>query len=243
MRELFILTHLYGIKRDDVAYIMETFPIVKKRDIQQYGSYKTKETILKIYDAMAECIKNGASYESPLDPPPGYAIELPELPPLVDYVAPEVVTRARPATRKKSSLQTATTTAAPQASLFEQATVPVASAPITDSGPLTLSQLKAGLPRDFFELNGGGRLWLASRAQSEVVHQGDWVVFVDLAKPQTAREVGFGVVTHVIVTGSIDSSSQSRRSWLVDAGGSKLMYAIDDGDRCRTEIALLKEKK
>lgn len=46
--------HLYGVKRDDVDYIMETFPIVKEKDIARYGSYRTKETILKYYDEMAK---------------------------------------------------------------------------------------------------------------------------------------------------------------------------------------------
>ena len=101
--------HLYGIKRGEVAYIMETFPIVKRKDIQKYGSYKTKETILEIYDAMAECIKNGTDYESPLDPPPGYGIEIPELPPLVDYVAPEVVNSAKKPTPKPKASNPAQT--------------------------------------------------------------------------------------------------------------------------------------
>jgi hypothetical protein len=69
------------------------------------------------------------------------------------------------------------------------------------------------------------------------------VAFVDTAKAQTAREVGFGEVTRVIITGSMDGSDQRRRTWIVDAGGSKQMYTIDDGDKRRTEIALLKEKK
>jgi hypothetical protein len=29
--------HLYGIKRDDVDYIMEQFPIVKRKDEKAYG--------------------------------------------------------------------------------------------------------------------------------------------------------------------------------------------------------------
>lgn len=48
--------HLYGINRDDVDYIMETFPIVKRKDIAAYGSYRTKEAILSIYDEMAEAV-------------------------------------------------------------------------------------------------------------------------------------------------------------------------------------------
>ena len=37
--------HLYGIERGDVDYIMETFPIVKRKDEQRYGSFRTKELI------------------------------------------------------------------------------------------------------------------------------------------------------------------------------------------------------
>ena len=62
--------HLYGIARDDVSYIMETFPIVKRKDIAKYGNYHTKETILSIYDDMGECIKTGNTYQTRLDPPP-----------------------------------------------------------------------------------------------------------------------------------------------------------------------------
>ena len=63
--------HLYGIERDDVDYIMETFPIVKRKDIQKYNSYRTKDRILEIYDEMAQCMANGTQWESSLDPPPG----------------------------------------------------------------------------------------------------------------------------------------------------------------------------
>lgn len=38
--------HLYGIGRDDVDYIMETFPIVKRKDVADYGEYRTKRLIL-----------------------------------------------------------------------------------------------------------------------------------------------------------------------------------------------------
>src|SRR5699024_7724980 len=55
--------HLYGINRDDVDYIMETFPIVKRKDVEEYGTYRTKELILEIYDRMAEA---GVSQDTPL---------------------------------------------------------------------------------------------------------------------------------------------------------------------------------
>ncbi len=45
--------HLYGIARDDVDYIMETFPIVKRKDEAAHGEYRTKRVILEMYDQMA----------------------------------------------------------------------------------------------------------------------------------------------------------------------------------------------
>ena len=44
--------HLYGIARDDADHIMETFPIVKRKDEAALGDYRTKLQILDIYDAM-----------------------------------------------------------------------------------------------------------------------------------------------------------------------------------------------
>lgn len=62
--------HLYGIARENVDYIMETFPIVKRKDEEKYGSYRTKELILTIYDAMQQAIDTGQPYQTILDPPP-----------------------------------------------------------------------------------------------------------------------------------------------------------------------------
>jgi hypothetical protein len=39
--------------------------------VAKYGSYRTKEWILAIYDEMTECIAKGTEWKSPLDPPPG----------------------------------------------------------------------------------------------------------------------------------------------------------------------------
>jgi hypothetical protein len=61
---------LYGIARDDVDYIMDTFPIAKRKDEQRYGEYPTKRVILEIYDAMAEAVRAGKPYRTLLDPRP-----------------------------------------------------------------------------------------------------------------------------------------------------------------------------
>ncbi len=62
--------HLYGIERDDVDYIMETFPIVKRKDEAKHGEYRTKRVILEIYDAMRQAMDTGEPYPTRLDPPP-----------------------------------------------------------------------------------------------------------------------------------------------------------------------------
>ncbi|WP_415814874.1 hypothetical protein, partial [Deinococcus marmoris] len=44
---------LYGIARDDVAYIMDTFPIVRRKDEAAHGGvYRTKEAILSVFDEL-----------------------------------------------------------------------------------------------------------------------------------------------------------------------------------------------
>lgn len=61
----------FSIPRDTVAYIMDTFPIVRSRDEEKYdGDYRTKRMILEIYDAMQESIRTGQPYQTRLDPPP-----------------------------------------------------------------------------------------------------------------------------------------------------------------------------
>ena len=62
--------HLYGLTRDDVAYVMDTFWIVRAADERMHGSYRTKDAILDRYDALAAAIRTEAPYESPLDAPP-----------------------------------------------------------------------------------------------------------------------------------------------------------------------------
>lgn len=57
--------------RDAVSYIMDTFPIVKRKDEEQYGSYRTKVTILSIYDEMQEAVRTGKPYQTRLSPEPG----------------------------------------------------------------------------------------------------------------------------------------------------------------------------
>ena len=58
-------------RREALAYIMDTFLIVKRKDEEKWGDYRTKRVILEIYDAMAEAIRTCQPYQTLLDPPPG----------------------------------------------------------------------------------------------------------------------------------------------------------------------------
>ncbi len=49
-----LMFHLYGINRDDTAYIMDNFPIVKRKDVERFGHFRTKNLILDRYDAMTQ---------------------------------------------------------------------------------------------------------------------------------------------------------------------------------------------
>lgn len=45
--------NLYGINRDDAAYILDTFPIVREQDIKAHGRFLTKDLILAYMNAVA----------------------------------------------------------------------------------------------------------------------------------------------------------------------------------------------
>lgn len=48
--------HLYGLDRDEVDYVMETFPIMKRKDEAKHGTFRTKDLILDAYDALTVAV-------------------------------------------------------------------------------------------------------------------------------------------------------------------------------------------
>jgi hypothetical protein len=62
--------HLYGLSKEDTAYVMDSFPIVRKNDEKTHGTFRTKDVILEIYGEMAEAARTGNPYQARLDPPP-----------------------------------------------------------------------------------------------------------------------------------------------------------------------------
>ena len=61
--------HLYGISRDDAAYILDTFPVIARTEKREHGEYRTKRVVLETYDALESAATQGIPYESPLGPP------------------------------------------------------------------------------------------------------------------------------------------------------------------------------
>jgi|GEM_PF-2135624 hypothetical protein len=64
------LTRAFATPRHAVSYIMDTFPIVKRKDETKHGHYRTQATILQIYDALTEAMQSGMPHKTLLTPPP-----------------------------------------------------------------------------------------------------------------------------------------------------------------------------
>jgi hypothetical protein len=54
--------HLCGIGRDDAAYILDSFPIVREEDEKAFGSYLTKNSVLAYFSGAPSMRKQ--SYRS-----------------------------------------------------------------------------------------------------------------------------------------------------------------------------------
>jgi hypothetical protein len=44
------VAHLYGLSRDDFAYILDTFPVLKKKEEKAFGEFMSKRKCLEEYD-------------------------------------------------------------------------------------------------------------------------------------------------------------------------------------------------
>ena len=93
------LTQAFPKPRAAVSYILDTFPIVRRKEEAKYnGDYRTKRVILEIYDEMAQAMALGRSYETRLSPAPAHpSVAHPPrvqpkpfvLPPTVRYPQPD----------------------------------------------------------------------------------------------------------------------------------------------------------
>jgi hypothetical protein len=56
-----LYAHLYGLTRDELDYILDTFPIVRRKDEEKYGEYRTKRMVLEEYEKLEGRFTNQAA--------------------------------------------------------------------------------------------------------------------------------------------------------------------------------------
>jgi len=52
------VAHLYGLNKDDFSYILDTFPVLKKKEIKAFGEFLSKRKCLEEYDRISLILKN-----------------------------------------------------------------------------------------------------------------------------------------------------------------------------------------
>lgn len=52
------VAHLYGLSRDDFAYILDTFPVLKKKEKKAFGEFMSKRKCLEEYDRLVPIVEN-----------------------------------------------------------------------------------------------------------------------------------------------------------------------------------------
>ena len=57
--------------KDAAAHILNSFPIVRDKDEKAHGHYRTRDTILALYEAFTAAHRDQRPWSSPLTPPPG----------------------------------------------------------------------------------------------------------------------------------------------------------------------------
>lgn len=60
-----LMFHVYGLDSSEVSHVLDSFPIVQRKDEGAFGSYRTKELILDAFAAMQESKQSDRPYESP----------------------------------------------------------------------------------------------------------------------------------------------------------------------------------
>jgi len=66
--------HLYGLDREQSEWLIDSFTVLRKYEEAApekggHEEFRTKRLALEYYDLMAEAMRTGTSYESPISPP------------------------------------------------------------------------------------------------------------------------------------------------------------------------------
>ncbi|WP_087508642.1 Eco57I restriction-modification methylase domain-containing protein [Cellulomonas iranensis] len=63
---------VFGLKRGEAEHVIDSFGTLRKSEVKEHGDFRSKRSILAVYDAMTAAAEAGTVYVSPLDPPPGH---------------------------------------------------------------------------------------------------------------------------------------------------------------------------
>ena len=50
------VAHLYGLSRDDFSYILDTFPVLKRKEEAAFGEFMSKRKCLEEYDRIGSIL-------------------------------------------------------------------------------------------------------------------------------------------------------------------------------------------
>jgi hypothetical protein len=50
------VAHLYGLSRDDFAYILDTFPVLKSKEKKAFGEFMSKRKCLEEFDRIGKVL-------------------------------------------------------------------------------------------------------------------------------------------------------------------------------------------
>jgi hypothetical protein len=59
--------HLYGVSTADADYILDTFLVLRDKEIREHREYRTKRLVSERYDALASAIATQTAYVSPIE--------------------------------------------------------------------------------------------------------------------------------------------------------------------------------
>ena len=102
-----VAREVYGLSRDELADVLETFPVLKKRDEKAFGDYRTKRNILESYDGLAQPsgkvislpVKPAARQQPTVAPVPAAMVQ--------DLASVATAAWARPHTMERGEIQAA----------------------------------------------------------------------------------------------------------------------------------------
>ena len=61
----------FAAPKDAALHLLNSFPIVREKDEKAHGHYRTRDTILALYEEFTAAHRNHQPWPSPLNPQPG----------------------------------------------------------------------------------------------------------------------------------------------------------------------------